>query len=86
MPDRAVDLNNPFSLILLNMSEKGLFKDAVRDGMSLSTYFFQLVSDIPRAGPVCMKDSSGSSIEYNLVSLPFYLLEQLHRLIKSAEK
>ena len=25
------------------MSEKGLFKDAVRDGMSLSTYFFQLV-------------------------------------------
>ena len=25
-------------------------------------------------------------IEYNLLSLPFYLLEQLHRLIKSAEK
>ncbi len=43
-------------------------------------------SDIPRAGPVCVKDSSGSSIEYNLLSLPFYLLGQLHRLIKSSEK
>jgi hypothetical protein len=43
-------------------------------------------SDIPRLGSVHVKDSLGSSIEYNLLSLPFYLLEQLHRLIKSAEK
>ncbi|MCH9626214.1 MAG: hypothetical protein S4CHLAM123_14070 [Chlamydiales bacterium] len=43
-------------------------------------------SDIPRAGPVCVKDSFGFSIEYILLSLPFYLLGQLHRLIKSAEK
>ncbi len=43
-------------------------------------------SDIPRLGPVHVKDSFGCSIEYNLLSLPFYLLEQIHRLIKSAEK
>jgi len=43
-------------------------------------------SDIPRLGPVHVKDSFGASIEYNLLSLPFYLLEQLHRLIKSANK
>ena len=40
-------------------------------------------SDIPRLGPVHVKDSLGSSIEYTLLSLPFYLLGQLHRLIKS---
>ena len=39
-------------------------------------------SDVPRLGPVQVKDSLGSSIEYNLLSLPFYLLGQLHRLIK----
>ena len=43
-------------------------------------------SDIPRLGPVQVKDSLGSPIEYNLLSLPFYLLGQLHRLIRSAEK
>jgi len=43
-------------------------------------------SDIPRLGPVHVKDSFGSSIEYKLLSIPFYLLEQIHRLIKSAEK
>jgi predicted AAA+ superfamily ATPase len=43
-------------------------------------------SDIPKLGPVHVKDYLGSSIEYNLLSLPFYLLGQLHRLIKSAEK
>jgi len=43
-------------------------------------------SDIPRLGPVHVKNALGSSVEYNLLSLPFYLLEQLHRLIKSAEK
>lgn len=43
-------------------------------------------SDIPRLGPVQVKDALGSSIEYKLLSLPFYLLGQLHRLIKSSEK
>jgi uncharacterized protein len=43
-------------------------------------------SDIPSLGPVHVKDALGSSIGYILLSLPFYLLGQLHRLIKSAEK
>jgi uncharacterized protein len=43
-------------------------------------------SDIPRLGPVNVKDFSGSPIEYKLLSLPFYLLGQLHRLTKSAQE
>lgn len=43
-------------------------------------------SDIPRLGPIHVKDPFGFSIKYNLLSLPFYLLGQLHRLIKSSEK
>jgi len=42
-------------------------------------------SDIPRLSSVSIKDALGSNIEYNLLSLPFYLLGQLHRLIKSAD-
>ena len=50
------------------------------------TTAIRINSDIPRLGPVHVKDSFGSSVEYNLLSLPFYLLGQLHRLIKSSEK
>lgn len=50
------------------------------------TVAIRINSDIPRLGPVQVKDYTGSSIEYTLLSLPFYLLGQLHRLIKSAEK
>jgi hypothetical protein len=50
------------------------------------TIAIRVNSDVPRLGPVHVKDSFGSSIEYILLSLPFYLLGQLHRLIKSAEK
>ncbi len=42
-------------------------------------------SDIPRIGPVELKDTTGASIEYLLLSLPFYLLGQLPRLIDSAK-
>jgi predicted AAA+ superfamily ATPase len=38
-------------------------------------------SDIPRKGIVTLKDQN-SSIEYELLSIPFYLIEQVHRLIK----
>ena len=48
------------------------------------TIAIRINSDVPRRGPVQVKDSLGASIEYNLLSLPFYLLGQLHRLIKSA--
>ena len=43
-------------------------------------------SDVPRFGPVQVKDSLGNPIEYTLLSLPFYLLGQLHRLIANVEK
>jgi hypothetical protein len=48
------------------------------------TVAIRVNSDLPRLGPVHVKDSLGASIEYHLLSLPFYLLGQLHRLIKSA--
>ena len=43
-------------------------------------------SDIPRLGTVQVKDALGGPIKYNMLSLPFYLLEQLHRLIKNANE
>lgn len=42
-------------------------------------------SGLPNLSLVHVKDSSGASIDYTLLSLPFYLLGQLHRLVKSAE-
>lgn len=42
-------------------------------------------SDFPSLGLVHVKDSFGASIEYTLASLPFYLIGQLHRLIKRAD-
>jgi predicted AAA+ superfamily ATPase len=43
-------------------------------------------SDIPRMGSIEAKDSSGAPLECTLLSIPFYLLGQLHRLIRSSEK
>jgi predicted AAA+ superfamily ATPase len=43
-------------------------------------------SDTPSKTQVDVKDSLGHSIQYTLLSLPFYLTGQLHRLIKSAAK
>lgn len=40
-------------------------------------------SDIPSIVKVSVKDGIGSNIEYTLVSIPFYLISQLHRLLKS---
>lgn len=41
-------------------------------------------SDLPTHGPVKVKETSeGPEIAYQLLSLPFYLLGQLHRLLKS---
>ncbi len=49
------------------------------------TIAIRINSDFPRLGPVSIKDSLGSPSEYKLLSLPFYLLGQVHRLIKSSE-
>ena len=45
------------------------------------TIAIRVNADIPTRGPVQVKDSFGTVIEYKLLSLPFYLLGQLHRLI-----
>lgn len=42
-------------------------------------------SDFPSLCTVYIKDPTGTSIEYKLLSIPFYLIGQLHRLIKNAE-
>jgi predicted AAA+ superfamily ATPase len=42
-------------------------------------------SDFPSLCTVNIKDPIGANIVYKLLSIPFYLIEQLHRLIKSAE-
>ncbi len=38
-------------------------------------------SDLPSTTQVKVKDHAGKPVDYNLLSLPFYLLSQLHRLI-----
>lgn len=43
-------------------------------------------SDKPSKHLVETKDWNGSPVSYQLLSLPFYLLGQIHRLIRSAEK
>jgi len=40
-------------------------------------------SDTPRAGYVEVKDSTQQALSYPLLSLPFYLVEEVHRLISS---
>ena len=41
-------------------------------------------SDLPSEFQVNTKEREGKSIEYKLISLPFYLLGQLHRLLSVA--
>ncbi len=41
-------------------------------------------SDIPRTINVTLKDNQGSPVNYVLLSLPFYLLSELHRLLQKA--
>lgn len=42
-------------------------------------------SDYPSITPIQVKASDGSPVKYTLLSLPFYLLGQLHRLIQATE-
>lgn len=48
------------------------------------TIALRVNSDYPKIGPINVKDSLGSNIEYTLLSIPFYLLGQLHRLINTS--
>jgi uncharacterized protein len=43
-------------------------------------------SGLPIQSSISIKDSEEPCIEYNLLSLPFYLLGQIHRLIKNVVK
>ncbi len=38
-------------------------------------------SDFPSKGPVCLKDTLGQPVDYQLFSIPFYLIGQLDRII-----
>ena len=38
-------------------------------------------SDYPTFGPVHVKTTTGSAVKYSLLSLPFYLIGQVHRLL-----
>ena len=49
------------------------------------TVAIRVNSDVPRRSEVDVKDPLGPPTVYNLLSIPFYLLGQLHRLIKSSE-
>lgn len=42
-------------------------------------------SDYPSFGPVEVKISGDSDVKYTLLSLPFYLIGQLHRLINESQ-
>lgn len=46
------------------------------------TIAIRINSDLPSLSSVEVKDASGAPIEYTLLSIPFYFLEQLNRLIK----
>jgi predicted AAA+ superfamily ATPase len=48
------------------------------------TLAVRINSDLPSICLVQVKDFLGNLIEYRLLSIPFYLIGQLHRLIKSA--
>jgi len=50
------------------------------------TIAIRINSDLPSFAPVQIKNDLDSSFEYTLLSLPFYLLGQLHRLIRSSAK
>ena len=40
-------------------------------------------SDYPTIGPVEVKITEDATVKYTLLSIPFYLVGQLHRLLKS---
>lgn len=42
---------------------------------------FRINSDYPSVVPVKVKDQTGQNVAYTLMSLPFYLIGQIHRLV-----
>lgn len=50
-------------------------------GLRKLNFAVRINSDIPSVTKVKVKDSLGAAVQYQLLSIPFYLLGQLHRLI-----
>jgi len=50
------------------------------------TIAVRINSDFPSVCTVNIKDSKGINVKYKLLSIPFYLIGQLHRLIKQANQ
>ena len=61
---------------------KSLHQFMLRKRKSLAV---RINSDYPTLGPVRVKISEDLTLEYTLLSLPFYLIGQLHRLIEVVE-
>jgi uncharacterized protein len=60
-------------------SLKSLHYFMARKGFNLAV---RINSDYPSVVEVNMKDTSGNPVRYTLLSIPFYLLEQIHRLLE----
>lgn len=54
-------------------------------GLKQLSVAVRINSDLPTVTPVDIKDHEGRSITYTLLSMPFYLLGQLHRLLEKTQ-
>jgi len=55
-------------------------------GMKKLSLAIRINSDFPSITVVDVKDQTGSSVKYTLLSLPFYLTGQIHRLVDLMQK
>lgn len=54
-------------------------------GLKKLSLAVRINSDVPSLTPVNLKDTLGNEVQYRLLSIPFYLIGQLHRLISEAK-
>lgn len=54
-------------------------------GIKKFDFAVRINSDYPSVVDVAVKDTLGNAIQYKLLSIPFYLLGQIHRLIDAAQ-
>jgi predicted AAA+ superfamily ATPase len=52
-------------------------------GMKKSTIAVRINSDLPSETQIDTKDALGNNVQYLLLSIPFYLIGQLHRLLEN---
>ncbi len=51
-------------------------------GLKKLSTAFRINSDLPSQTDVQIKDQDGNNVKYTLLSIPFYLLGQIHRLVR----